>query len=76
MSSAGGKGYSMYLTTHVTHLIYGYMAWDIGLRMPPVKGNYMGYLFRPAAHPTDRIVHTMTFVTPLVQHFVSNALMN
>ena len=43
-----------YLTTHSTHCIYGYMASDT---------SYMH-------HPTYRITHTTTFVTPVVEHWL------
>ena len=71
-----------YLTKHSTHFIYGYMASDIimvkdhsdrerGNPLPPHgllfpisnKGSFYMH------HPTDRIVHTTAFVTPVVEHW-------
>ena len=74
-----------YFTTHSTHLIYGYMASDIWLRTIPIvreetRCRHMGYSFRLTArvllyhHPTDRIAHTMTFVTPVVEHWLEREI--
>ena len=58
-----------YLTTHSTHLIYGYMESDIWLRTILIVRKetcccHIGYSFRLQQgffymhHPTDRIAHT------------------
>ena len=70
-----------YLTTHSTHFIYGYLASDvvkdrsdseIGNPLPP-----NGLLFPISRqsffymhHPTDRIIHTTVFLTPVVYHWL------
>ena len=61
-----------YLTTHSTHFIYGYMASDDsesekGNLLPPLGFFYM-------YHPTDRITHTMAFVTPVVEHWMKQEI--
>ena len=73
-----------YLMTHSTHFIYGYMASDMvknqsyskrGNPLPPhrllfpisSKGFYM-------RHPTDRIIHTTAFVTPIVEHWLEREI--
>ena len=69
-----------YLTTHSTHFIYGYMASDIWLRTilivrKETRCRHIDYSYRLTArffymhHPTDRITHTTTFVTPVVEHW-------
>ena len=75
-----------YLTTHSTHFIYGYMASDIWLRTilivrKETRCRHIGYSFRLPAmfvfymhHPTDRIVHTTAFVTPVVEHWLEREI--
>ena len=74
-----------YLTTHATHFIYGYMASDIWLRTilivrKETRCRHIGYSFRLAArvlymhHPTDRIAHTMAFVTPVMEHWLEREI--
>ena len=74
-----------YLTTHSTHFIYGYMASDIWLRTILIvrretRCRHIGYSFRLAArvllyaHHTDRITHTTTFVTPVVEHWLEREI--
>ena len=69
------------LTTHSTHLYYGYMASNIWERTSQLakeetRCRHMGCSFRLAArviymhHPTDRITHTTAFVTPVVEHWL------
>ena len=72
-----------YLTTHSTHFIFlrlygvGHMVKDHsaserGNPLPPhgllfpinSKGSFINF------HPTDRIAHTTTFVTPVVEHWL------
>ena len=76
------------LTTHSTHFIYGYMASDIWLRTilivrKETRCCHIGFSFRLAArvllffymhHPTDRIAHTMAFVTPVVGHWLEQEI--
>ena len=45
------------------------------------RGNLLGYSFRLAVrvvlymhHPTDRITHTMAFVTPVVEHWLEREI--
>ena len=67
----------VYLMTHSTHFIYGYMASDSerGNLLPPhglllsinSKGSFMH-------HPTDRITHTTAFVTPVVEHWLEREI--
>ena len=69
-----------YLTTHSTHISYGYMASDIWQRTIQIareetRCRHMGYSFRLIArvpfymhHPTDRIQQATAFVTPVVEH--------
>ena len=74
----GGRkeGNGFYLTMHSTHFIYGYMASDMWLRtILIVRGNpllthrlHQGFFY--IHHPTDRIAHTMAFVTPVVEHWL------
>ena len=71
-----------YLTTHSTHFIYGYMASYIWLRTilimrKETRCRHIGYSYRLTQqgffymhHPTDRITHTMAFVTPVVKHWL------
>ena len=72
-----------YLTTHSTYFIYSYMPSDIIMikghseseritRCP----HYTGYSFRVVArrfymhHLTNRIAHTMVFITLVVEHWL------
>ena len=66
-----------YLTTHSTHFIYGYMVKDhLDSEREETRSCHMGYSFRLASmvfymhHPTDRIAHTMAFVTLVVEHWL------
>ena len=70
-----------YLTTHSTHFVYGYMASEIWERTTQIgreetRYYHIGYSFQLAArvfymhHPTDRITHTIAFVTPVVEHWL------
>ena len=75
-----------YLTTHSTHFIYGYMASDIWLRTILIVRKetccrHIGYSFRLKKqglfymhHPTDRIIHTTAFVTPVVEHWLEREI--
>ena len=65
-----------YLMMHLTHFIYGYIVKD---HSDSEKGNpllpYMLILwFFYMYHPTDRIGHTMTFVTPVVEHWLEREI--
>ena len=51
----------IYLTTHSTHFIYGYMASDIFSISS--KGSFICVI-------PDRITHTTAFVTPVVEHWL------
>ena len=64
-----------------TFYFYGYMASDICQRTIPIVRKetfccHMGYSFWLAARvllyafPTDRIIHTTAFVTPVVEHWL------
>ena len=76
----------IYLTTHSTHFIYGYMASDIWLRTilivrKETRCRHIGYSYRLTArvllymhHPTDRITHTTAFVTPVVEHWLEREI--
>ena len=69
-----GRKEMFYLTTHSTHFIYGYMASDVWQRTTQIgrektRCRHIGYSFRLAASVTDRITHTTTFVTPVVDHW-------
>ena len=60
-----------YLTMHSTHFIYGYMASDTQIAREETCCLHMCYSFQGffyMHHPTDRITHTMAFVTPVVEH--------
>ena len=73
-----GRKEMFYLTTYSTHFNYGYMAWhvvkDHSDRREETCCRRIGYSFWLAArvfymhHPTDRIIHTTAFVTPVVEH--------
>ena len=80
-TTSKGRKEMFYLTTQSTHFIYGYMASDIWLRTIQIVRKetccrHIGYSFRLTArvlfmhHPTDRIAHTMAFVTPVVEHWL------
>ena len=75
----------LYLTTHSTHFIYGYMASDIWLRTilivrKETHCRHMGYSFQLTArvllygYATDRMAHTMAFVTPVVEHWLEREI--
>ena len=81
----GRKEGNVYLTTHSTHFIYGYMASDIWLRTilivrKETRCRYIGYSFLLTARyfymhqPTDRIAHTTAFVTPVVEHWLEREI--
>ena len=71
-----------YLMTRSTHFIYGYMVSDIMVKdhSDSERGNLLlphGLLFPINSkgffymhHTTDRIAHTTTFVTPVVEHWL------
>ena len=68
-----------YLTMHSTHFIYGYMASDISVHSDSKRENLLSphrLLFLISSkffymhHSTDRITHTTTFVTPVVEHWL------
>ena len=69
-----------YLTRHSTHFIYGYMASDIWLRTilivrKETRCRHIGYSYRLYMHhPTGRITHTTTFVTPVVEHWLEREI--
>ena len=69
-----------YLTMHSTHFIYGYMASDIWLSTilmvrKEIRCRHIGYSFRLAARVlTERIAHTMAFVTPVVEHWLEREI--
>ena len=85
-----GRKEKFYITTHSIHFIYGYMASDIWLRAilivrKDTRCSHIGYSFRLAArvllyalsnrhYPTDRIAHTTTFVTPVVEHWLEREI--
>ena len=59
-----------YLTTHSTHFIYGYMASDIWIRTilivrKETRCRHIGLFYMH--YPTDSIIHTTAFVTPVVE---------
>ena len=58
-----------YLMTHSTHFIYGYMVKD---HSDSKRGNLLPQLFLISS--TDRIGHTMAFVTPVVGHWLERAI--
>ena len=69
-----------YLTTHSTHFIDAYMASDMvknhsdckrGNPLPP-HGLLQGFFYMH--HPTDRIAHTMAFVTPVMEHWLEREI--
>ena len=70
-----------YLTTHLTHFIYGYMASDIMVKYhsDSERGNPLpplGILFLISSKGSfiDRITHTTAFVTPVVEHWVEREI--
>ena len=70
-----GRKEMFYLTTHLTHFIYGYMASDIWLRTTQIvreetRCRHIGYSFRL----TDRIAHTTVFVIPVVEHWLEREI--
>ena len=79
-----GRKEMFYLTMHSTHFIYSYMASDIWLRTilivrEETRCRHIGYSVRLAArvymhHPTERIVHTTAFVTPVVDHWLEREI--
>ena len=71
-----GRKEMLYLTTHSTHFIYGYMASDIWLRTIPIvrketRCRHMGYSFRLAAmvllyapsHRQDNTYHGLCYTS-------------
>ena len=71
-----GKKEMIYLTTHSTHFIYGYMASDIWLRTTHIvkeetRCRYMGYSFRLAisvllyasSHRQDNTYHGLYYTS-------------
>ena len=70
-----------FLITHSTHFIYAYMVSDIQIAREETCCCLMGYSFRLAARvllytPTDRIVHTTAFVTPVMEHWLEREIVN
>ena len=74
-----------YLTTHSTHFIYGYMVRHMvedhsdserGNPLPPhdilFPIKQQGFFY--THHPTERITHTMTFVTPVVKDWLEREI--
>ena len=70
-----------YLTMHSTHFIYGYMTSYIWLRTILIVRKetccrHIGYSYRLTARVllyapyTDKITHTTTFVTPVMEHWL------
>ena len=70
---------------YLTHFIYGYMASDIWLMTilivrKETRCRHIGYSYRLTArvfymhHHTDRIKHTTTFVTPVVEHWLEREI--
>ena len=69
-----------YLTTHSTHIIYGYMASDIWLRTilivkKETRCRHIGYSYRLTA----RVLlyapsHRQAFVTPVVEHWLEGEI--
>ena len=62
-----------YLTTHSTHFIQLYA-------VKHMAKDHIGYSVRLPArffykyHPTDRIIHTAAFVTPVVEHWLEREI--
>ena len=84
--SRAGTEEMLYLTTHSTHFIYGYMASDIWLRTIEIVrerkpaaatwatlSDYQQGLFY-MHHPTDRMTHTTAFVTPVVEYWLEREI--
>ena len=76
----------LYLTTHSTHFIYGYMASDIWMRTILIarmktRCRYIGYSFRFTAwailyappHIQDSVYHGL-FFTPVVDHWLEQEI--
>ena len=66
-----------YLMMHATHFINGYIEsgiWQsiIYIAREETHCCYMGYSFQLASmhNPTDRIGHTTSFVTPVMEHWL------
>ena len=57
----------LYLLTHSTHVIYGYMVRE------ETCFCHIGYSFY-MHHYTDRIAHTTAFVTPVVEHWLKREI--
>ena len=82
----GKKENILYLTTHSTHFIYGYMALDIWIKNH--SDSEIGNLLQPHRllflisskgsfymhYPTDRTAHTMAFVTHYVEHWLEQEI--
>ena len=76
----------IYLTTHSTHFVYGYMASDMVKNhsdserrnpLPPLHGLLFpisSKVFFYMYHPIDRIAHTTAFVTPVVEHWLEQEI--
>ena len=80
-----GRKEMLYLTTHSTHFIYGYMVSDHKKNhsdsekenpLPPHRLLFpissKGYFYMH--HPTYRITHTTAFVTPVVEHWMEREI--
>ena len=70
-----GRKEMIFLTTHSTHFIYGYMASVIWLRTilivrKETRCRHMGYSYRLTA----RVAHTTAFVTPVVVHWLEREI--
>ena len=70
----------LYLTTHSTHFIYGYMAKDHSdsKRGNPLPPHGLIFLFNSKGSfictIPDKIAHTMAFVTPVVEHWLEREI--
>ena len=76
-----------YLATHSTHFIYGYITSDIWQMTTQIVREethcrHIGYAFRLAArvllyaHPTYRLAHTTSFVSPVVKYYSNEKQLN
>ena len=80
-----GRKEMFYLTTHSTHFLKGDMASDIWWRTTQkvreeTRCRHIGYSFRLAARDLlyapsqNRTAHTMTFVTPVMEHWLEREI--
>ena len=62
------------------HMVKDHSDSERGNPLPPTRCHHIGYSFQLSTrvllhyHPTDRMTHTMTFVTPVVEHWLEREI--